>query len=94
MITKYEDLVLHIEEQMPLLLSKAFEEYAKRVEQGFRADAKDFVADQGACRAALSHLHLLLRISNCLPQVARDAPGQHMAEIKALVDEAEAAVAK
>ena len=58
-----EDYRFYLIEQLPLLLFKATNEY-----KGFAAaqksdDVKSFAAYQAACRAALTHLQLLIKIA-------------------------------
>lgn len=54
------------------------------------ADAKDFAAHHAACKAALAHLDLLLKIAKITEVPAREAQGED--ERLALVAEARAAV--
>lgn len=48
---------------VPVLLKHVFLAYRARVLSGFPLDAKEFAAAHAACRAALAHFMLLLRLA-------------------------------
>ncbi|MBL8659859.1 MAG: hypothetical protein JNM75_08905 [Rhodospirillales bacterium] len=70
-----------ISADLPLLLHHAYQAYRTRVLAGFPADAKEFTSAQAACRAALAHVMLLLRLEE---RVARIQCGRTFEEVDGL----------
>lgn len=70
-----------INADLPLLLHHAYQAYRTRALAGFPPDAKEFTSAQGACRAALAHVMLLLRLEE---RVARNRCGGAFEEVDGL----------
>lgn len=61
-------------EQLPGLVDTAVESYRNFAEAEPPGDAKSYAARQAACKAALAHLDLLLRLARMLlPKAAAEA---------------------
>ncbi len=75
-----------------LLLHHAFEAYRARVLVGFPSDAKEFVSAQAACRAALAHVMLLLRLEERLSKGKSDRPDEEGDGLDEIISEARAAL--
>jgi hypothetical protein len=60
---KLEDYRLRLLNQLPLLLLNATNEYKDFAAGQTPDDVKSFATHQAACRAALSHLQLLIKIA-------------------------------
>lgn len=60
---KFEYYRFHLLNQLPFLLSKATNEYKDFAAGQTPDDVKSFAAYQAACRAALTHLQLLIKIA-------------------------------
>lgn len=77
---------------VPLLLHHAFEAYRARVLVGFPSDAKEFVSAQAACRAALAHVMLLLRLEERLSKGKSDRSDEEGVGLDEMISEARTAV--
>lgn len=84
-----KDLLAHL----PGLLTNAIRGYRSFAAEPTPEDAKSFIAHQAACRAALAHIHLLIRLAECVTQpAAGDAPGLSDDHLEQLIQEAQAAL--
>lgn len=74
-------------EQLPGLIDAAVESYRRFAEAEPPGDAKSYAARQAACKAALAHLDLLLRLARML--LPRAAP-EYAPDLETLIAEARA----
>ena len=81
--------------ELPALLQRALAGYGRFAGGMPPADTKGFIAYQTACRAALSHIHLLVKLAHwARPGVIDSGPAATDADqLDRLVREAEAALA-
>lgn len=79
----------------PRLLSKALQEYRRFSASPVGDDAKSFAVYQAGCRAALAHVHLLVKLVDwaCSSESNGMLPADG-GELMRLLDEADAAVAR
>ena len=79
--------------RLPRLLEKALSTYAYFANTPPPENVKEFAAFQASCRAALAHVHLLVKLAECAR--AGDASGYDAdKQIDQLIEEAEAALAR
>lgn len=64
--TSKNDAYSEVEAKLPRLIKLAFDTYCARASAQESENTKDFVASQTACRAALAHFLLLVRLSDSL----------------------------
>lgn len=72
----------------------AFEAYCSRASATRSENAKEFVAGQAACRAALAHFMLLVRLSDRLSRRKEAVPGSRDDDLDNMILEARAALDK
>jgi hypothetical protein len=78
---------------LPGLIGRAMRGYSRFTMDRPPEDAKGFIAYQAGCRAALTHVHLLLKLASWARSSHRDATSLFDAEqLDRLVREAEAAL--
>ncbi len=78
---------------LPGLIGKAIRGYERFTANPAPDDAKGFVAYQAGCRAALAHIHLLVKLAHwARPSDVEAAPPFDGAQLDRLVREAEAAL--
>ncbi|MEX1306335.1 MAG: hypothetical protein WEA84_14360 [Rhodovibrionaceae bacterium] len=74
--------------QLPALIDIAVESYRRFAQAESPDDPKAYAAQQSACKAALAHLDLLLRLARALlPKAGSEMPAP---EVDALIAEARA----
>jgi hypothetical protein len=82
-----------LQADLPGLISKAMREYGRFAMDRPPDDPKGFIAYQAGCRAALTHIHLLLKLAIWARSSHEDANSPLDAEqLDRLVREAEAAL--
>lgn len=82
-----------VEARLPRLMRLAFDAYCARVSALEFQNTKEFVAGQAACRAALAHFMLLVRLSDRLSRrTEAEADGQD--DIDNMILEARVALRK
>lgn len=82
-------------EKLPHLLSRALKNYRRFTEAQAPADIKTFTAHQAACRGALLHLHLLIRLTKWAAEKSASSSGPFdQTELARLVEEAEAEIGR
>lgn len=78
---------------LPGLLEKAVRAYSRFVVSPPPEDSKGFVAYQSGCRAALAHVHLLVKLAHwARPASACGEEALESDQLERLVQEAEAAL--
>jgi hypothetical protein len=82
-----------VEARLPRLIKVAFDAYCARASAPEPANTKEFVANQAACRAALAHFMLLVRLSDCLSR-RKHATADAADDIDTLILEARSALKK
>lgn len=90
-----DDFRSNVLAELPALLERALAGYGRFATGTPPADTKGFVAYQAACRAALSHIHLLVKLAHwARPGVIDSGPAATDADqLDRFVREAEAALA-
>lgn len=89
------DEYAEIEARLPRLMRLAFDAYCARASAAGAESAKEFVAGQAACRAALAHFMLLVRLSDRLSRRREAVSGaQDDDDIDNMILEARAALDK
>jgi hypothetical protein len=83
----------HLLADLPGLLAKAIDGYARYAADCPSDDPKAFIAYQTGCRAALTHIHLLVTLARwARPAPGEGAPGFDAEQLDHLVRQAEAAL--
>lgn len=82
-----------VEARLPRLIKIAFDAYCARASAPEPENIKEFVAGQAACRAALAHFMLLVRLSDRLSR-RKDSTGDAQDDIATMILEARAALGK
>lgn len=83
--------------RLPRLLEKALSTYAYFASTTPPEGAKDFTAFQASCRAALAHIHLLIKLAQWARSGADDTCPVYTdddEDIHKLIEEAEAALSR
>lgn len=75
--------------QLPALIDTAVESYRRFALAEPPGDAKGYAAQQTACKAALAHLDLLLRLARAL--LPKSAAAERAPDLESLIAEARAA---
>lgn len=83
-----------VEARLPRLMRLAFDAYCIRASAPESDNAKEFVAGQAACRAALAHVMLLIRLSDRLSRCRKKASSSQDEEISKIIIEARSALAR
>ena len=83
-----------VEARLPRLIRLAFDAYCARACAPESENAKEFVAGQAACRAALAHFMLLVRLSERLARRREAVSGSQDDDIGDMILEARAALDK
>lgn len=83
-----------VEARLPRLMRLAFDAYCARASAPESGNDKEFVAGQAACRAALAHFMLLVRLSDRLSRRKGAPSGSEDNDIEDIILEARAALAK
>lgn len=83
-----------VEARLPRLMRLAFDAYCARAAAAEGDNVKEFVAGQAACRAALAHFMLLLRLSDRLSRQNKTSPSSRDEEIENIIVEARSALAR
>lgn len=81
-----------VEARLPRLMRLAFDAYCTRASASAGDNAKEFVAGQAACRAALAHFMLLVRPSDRLSRRKTNASSCEDDELNTMILEARAAL--
>jgi len=93
MTSKLQDFCFELVDGMPVFLSKAADEYKEFTTTLTSNDVKSFVAYQAACRTALTHLQLLIKIAAWAEQAMGDGiVSEDDSDIDQLILEARAAI--
>ena len=79
----------NLAEQLPALIDTAVESYRRFALADAPEDAKGYAAQQTACKAALAHLDLLLRLARAL--LPKSAAAERAPDLETLIAEARAA---
>lgn len=87
-----DEVFRRIRSGVPEALDRAYQAYKGRVVAGSPADAKEFTSAQAACRAALTHVMLLLKLNQQLARSRCGGPEEETDDLDALVSEARAAL--
>ena len=79
---------------LPRLLDRAVRSYSRFAAECFTEDTKSFVAYQTGCRAALAHVHLLVKLAQWT-RAERDENGAPLEteQLEQMIREAEGALA-
>jgi hypothetical protein len=80
-----------VEARLPRLIKLAFDAYCARASAPEPVNTKEFVAGQAACRAALAHFMLLVRLSDSLSR-RKEGPAEAQDAIDTMILEARAAL--
>lgn len=90
---KLQDVRFELAKNMPFLLSKANNEYKEFTSNQTSNDVKSFGAYQTACRTALTHLQLLIKIASWAEQAMGESiVSDNDSDIDHLILEARAAI--
>lgn len=87
------DEYFDVEAKLPRLMRLAFDAYCARVSALQAENTKEFVAGQAACRAALAHFMLLVRLSDRLSR-RNEAAADPQDDIDNMILEARVALGK
>ena len=79
---------------LPRLLEQAVRSYSRFAAECFPEDSKSFVAYQAGCRAALAHVHLLVKLAQWTRSTEEDSSPLETEQLDQMVREAEDALAK
>lgn len=93
----WEGMRRDLVDRLPRLLDKALSTYAYFASAPPPEGAKDFTAFQASCRAALAHIHLLIKLAQWAQSVAADNDPSGADEderIHRLIEEAEVALSQ
>ncbi len=91
----WESLRRDLQVRLPRLLNKALSTYAYFASTTPPEGTKDFAAFQASCRAALAHIHLLIKLVHWAQAVSNGEAAQDDSDnghICRLIEEAEAAI--
>ena len=91
-----DDIRAKIIQFLPSAIHRALSSYHEFIDQTPADDAKGFSAHHTACKAAIAHIDLLLKLAKWadLPGQQDDAKARAEAELSALLSEAEAELQK
>ena len=81
-----------VEARLPRLMRLAFDAYCTRASAPEGESAKEFVAGQAACRAALTHFMLLVRLSDRLSRKGGKDKHSQDEDIEQFIREARSAL--
>lgn len=83
-------VIRRIRAELPGALDRVYRAYSNRLDADLPADAKDFASAQAACRAALTHVLLLLKLADQLSR--SDCVHEDAEDLDALITEARSAL--
>jgi hypothetical protein len=83
-----------IHRRLPVLIENAFHSYRAQALADFPNEAKNFAAAHAACRAALDHLMMLLRLADVLSKCKISCDKSSDESPKKLICQARAALKK
>lgn len=91
--TIIEGMRVDVLRRLPRLLKKAVAAYEALALMESSGNAKEFAAYQANCKAALAHVHLLIKLADWARKVPRpDVDGEFAENVETLISEAESAL--